>query len=143
MCDIAAAAICAHMDSTVLSKEFWERYDKLLGSSLAAMEKRGLKICDSVGGTRLSDARMRGPTLLSNLFVKVPLISGEHRADAICKVLNLGGFEAKQYYQPITSREQAPNAWKVFDAHLCLPFHLDANIAIIEGMLDCFLGAAN
>jgi len=142
MCDIAAAAICAHLDNTVLSQQFWEYYDQLLGLSLTAMEKRGLKICDSVGGTRLDDARSRGHVLLSTLFVQVPL-SSEYDLDTVCKYLNSHGFEAKRYYQPLANREQAPNAWKVLDMHICLPFHMDANIENIERMLDCLLSVCN
>lgn len=79
-------------------------------------------------------------TVLSCLFVRLP---GNYRdssfAESLVRQLQTfgPGIEAKHYYMPLTERENAPAAWKLYDHTLCLPYHM----GVSEDSLTAMIGA--
>ena len=122
MSDIAAAAICDHIDNVISEK--WE--SKLNALARFAIEEMGKRRYETAFPVRY-------PTILSCLFVD--LKDGEPGA-ATCRRFNSHGTEAKQYYCPLVGRSEAPKAWQLFDRTVCLPFHLGVSRDDIVGMLD-------
>lgn len=109
MSDFAAAVICDHIDHIVSEK--WEhKLNDLAHFSIHELGKKGYKTAFPV----------HFPTILSCLFVDLD----SHPGEAICKLLNSHGTEAKHYYCPLVDRTAAPRAWALYDRTVCLPFHL-------------------
>lgn len=122
MSDFAAAAICDHLDWVVESK-FQERMEWLIYFAVEQLKAKNLEIAFPI----------KYPTILSCLFVRLHGRNGEE----ICRQLNAVGIEAKHYYTPlVASKEDAPEAWHIFDTTVCLPFHSDICEADIRLMID-------
>lgn len=73
------------------------------------------------------------PTVISCLFVRH---KREQSSGEILKRLHAHDIEAKQYYVPLCERANAPEAWKLIDATVCLPFHLGLDEADITRMIE-------
>jgi dTDP-4-amino-4,6-dideoxygalactose transaminase len=121
MSDIAAAAICDHID--FVSVNSWkERLQVMTHFAVDYLSQKGLKLAISV----------QYPTLLGCLFVDLNDAIG----DATVQRLNSHGVEAKRYYRPLASRDQAPKAWELFDKTVCLPFHVGITKEELRMMID-------
>ncbi len=121
MSDFAAAAICDHIDN-IISNKWEERLNELARFAIEAVERSGHKIALPV----------RYPTVLSCLFVHL----GENSGMETCRRLNSSGIEAKNYYNPLIERSDAPIAWKLFDHTVCLPFHIDISRSELTKMIN-------
>ncbi|KAI9018979.1 hypothetical protein DFJ74DRAFT_201612 [Hyaloraphidium curvatum] len=133
MSDIAAAAICDHLD-TILNPAWMSHHQALVRKVPGLLRARGLDFdtCFSI----------QGPTILPCLLIRVPdpLIG---RVDELCRWLYSQDrempVEAKHYYVPLADRQAVPNAWAVFDRNICIPFHSDLSLSDIECAMDSVL----
>jgi dTDP-4-amino-4,6-dideoxygalactose transaminase len=121
MSDFAAAAICDHFD-TMINQKWEERLQEMTQIAVQQLERCGKRLAWPI----------RYPTVLGCLFVR--LVDGSN-GDATCQRLNSHGIEAKQYYTPLASRSEVPNAWNLFDTTVCLPFHLDISTEDLINMI--------
>ena len=110
MSDIAAAAICDHVDF-VISNRWEERLQELTKFAIMELESRNMELAIPI----------KFPTVLSCLFVRLPPGS---TPQSTLKFLHSRNVEAKHYYEPLCGRKEAPNAWDLFDSTICLPLHL-------------------
>lgn len=122
MSDIAAAAICDHIDS-IISDRWEEKLNALARFAIEELRKRGYQTAMPVCY----------PTILSCLLVD---LGGQEPGAATCRRLNSHGTEAKQYYCPLAGREEVPQAWQLFDRTVCLPFHMGLSRELLVEMLD-------
>ena len=129
MCDIAAAAICCHLDR-ITSAAWQAKYNSLLQGSLEVIRSRKLNF----------GAFFAPPTLISCLFLEVPK-EGHGKVDVLCHALynHTPSYEAKHYYLPLDSRLKLPKSWELYDRHICLPFHVDTSIEEVTNMIDTLL----
>jgi dTDP-4-amino-4,6-dideoxygalactose transaminase/acetyltransferase-like isoleucine patch superfamily enzyme len=111
MSDIAAAAICDHLD-IVLEDQWVRKLNELAIFAEGELERNGLAFAFPI----------RYPTVLSCVFVKH--LHGTMPANIVLNALHSRNIEAKQYYRPICDRSDAPVAWEVYDSTICLPFHV-------------------
>lgn len=110
MSDFAAAVICDHID-TINSEKWEEKLDEFTRFAVTELDRQGYRLAFPI----------RYPTVLSCLFVD---IGGNAAADATCRKLNSHGVEAKHYYCPLVGVSEAPNAWRLYDRTVCMPFHM-------------------
>lgn len=121
MSDIAAAAICDHLD-TIFIDNWKQKLRDLAQFATEVLAKKELSLAFP----------LTYPTILSCLFVQLKNKNGS----LICQKLNSQGIEAKQYYTPLIPREQAPVAWNLLDSTICLPFHVDVTRDDIRRMIE-------
>ena len=121
MSDIAAAAICDHLDF-MTSTGWKEKYEAKIRFAVSYLEHKEMKLA----------FECCYPTILSCLFIKLEEGIGGFAA----KKLNGHNIEAKHYYTPLVPRGQAPEAWKLYDTTVCLPFHLQLSDDQIRAMID-------
>jgi dTDP-4-amino-4,6-dideoxygalactose transaminase len=129
MSDIAAAAIADHLD-TVVEQDWIATQGKMLTELLPYMSEKGLFFPKRL---YLSER-----SLLACLFIKLPsTCSG--KVDNICKELNdyqPNKIEAKHYYRPLCDEGTGPLAWEMYASTLCMPFHVQMNIADLKKAVD-------
>ncbi|CAJ1956954.1 unnamed protein product [Cylindrotheca closterium] len=121
MSDFAAAAICDHLD-TVVNDKWEEKLNAFASFIVQELDKRGYSMAFPV----------RFPTILSGVFVDLK----QQHGSAVSRLFNANGFEAKQYYCPLVDRTKAPEAWKLFDRTVLLPFHEGISSEAMLNMLD-------
>jgi dTDP-4-amino-4,6-dideoxygalactose transaminase len=121
MSDIAAAAICDHLD-TVIDDNWVHKCSNLARFAQQELQKCGLS----------AKLNITVPTILSCLLITVP-----GNIDELCTKLSKRqlSIEAKHYYYPLATRAEVPLAWQWFDSTICLPFHLDVSEQNIKYML--------
>jgi dTDP-4-amino-4,6-dideoxygalactose transaminase len=125
MSDIAAAAICDHLD-TVIDDHWVQRCSNLARFAQQELQNRGLN----------AKLNITVPTILSCLLITVPdCACGQ--IDELCSRLSKRqlSIEAKHYYYPLATRAEVPVAWQWFDSTICLPFHLDVSEQKVKYML--------
>ena len=121
MSDIAAAAICDHLD--YMTENRWkETFEEKTHRAVKLLDDTSFKLALPV----------HSPTLLSCLFMDL----GVPCADVALEKLMDCGVEAKRYYTPMLSREEAPEAWKWFDRTICLPFHMGTDDSQLVAQLN-------
>jgi dTDP-4-amino-4,6-dideoxygalactose transaminase len=125
MSDIAAAAICDHLD-TVMNDNWVHRCSNLARFAQHELQNCGLN----------AKLNITVPTILSCLLITVPECAYGH-IDELCNRLSKRqlSIEAKHYYYPLATRAEVPVAWQWFDSTVCLPFHLDVSEQKIKYML--------
>jgi dTDP-4-amino-4,6-dideoxygalactose transaminase/carbonic anhydrase/acetyltransferase-like protein (isoleucine patch superfamily) len=115
MSDFAAAALCDHIDH-VKDKNWVGKHEELMKFTIQ-------EISSKCPGMRLYND-IRFPALLSCLFLTFPSASCDF--DLVATYLHRcnPSIEAKRYYRPLSSQEEAPVAWNLFQKSICLPFHI-------------------
>lgn len=127
MSDIAAAAICDHLDF-VIEEQWVKKLNELAIFAESELEKNGLAFAFPI----------RYPTVLSCVIVK--LLHGTMPANQVLTALHSRNIEAKQYYRPICDRPDAPVAWEIYDSTICLPFHVGiskSEFALVIELVGC------
>lgn len=129
MSDIAAAAICDHLER-VIAEDWISKSEKLCKFALEKLEDVGLQICPSV----------KFPTIVASLFIT---LHKDVDPDELCVILNKQKprIEAKHYYRPLAPPNKAPVAWKVYNNVVSLPLHLGLSSAMIEYMIKRLVDA--
>jgi dTDP-4-amino-4,6-dideoxygalactose transaminase len=110
MSDIAAAAICDHLDF-MLNNKWEDKLQELTKFAVSELERKSMSLALPV----------QYPTILSCLFIK---LSGPTETERMLNLLHSHNIEAKHYYEPLCTKEEAPEAWKLFESTICIPFHL-------------------
>jgi dTDP-4-amino-4,6-dideoxygalactose transaminase len=111
MSDIAAASICDHLDFMEFN-DWEERLQDLTKFAETCLESNGLEIAFPI----------QYPTILSCLFIR---LNEGNTPEKALRRLSSYNIEAKHLYVPLCDRNEAPEAWKLFDSTICLPFHLE------------------
>ncbi len=124
MSDIAAAAVCDHLD-LIIAENWLQRFESMNALALSKLATRNLS---------LVYPHPRQSTVFNCLFVKLP--DRHMDSDKIAQHLYARGIEAKHYYLPLSDRASCPVAWSVYDHSICLPFHLGISEKCLSSMLD-------
>jgi dTDP-4-amino-4,6-dideoxygalactose transaminase len=124
MSDIAAAAICDHLDA-VLSEDWVEAYRQRVAAAALSLNRHGLSLALGLQSP---------PCIPSCLVVALP---GGACADAVVDALSRQerAVEAKHYYRPLAGPDTAPVAWALFEGTICMPFHLELSDEDIDYMI--------
>lgn len=122
MSDIAAAAVCDHLDF-MLNNKWEDKLQELTKFAVSELEKQSISMALPV----------KYPTILSCLFIK---LNDPTEAERILHLLHSHNIEAKHYYEPLCSEEEAPEAWKLFSSSVCLPFHLGFSESQLKAVID-------
>jgi dTDP-4-amino-4,6-dideoxygalactose transaminase len=129
MSDIAAAAVCDHLDF-IIAENWLQRFEHRNTLVLSKLAERNLS---------LVFPPPQHSTVFSCLFVQLP--AGHMDCDQLCQQMWARGVEAKHYYLPLGDRVSCPMAWSIYDHSICLPFHLGISdvraLAILDVLLDC------
>jgi sugar O-acyltransferase (sialic acid O-acetyltransferase NeuD family) len=114
MSDFAAAAVCDHLDH-VEDENWLGKHEELMKFTLE-------ELSSNYPGIRLYND-IKFPALLPCLFLTFPSASCDF--DLVATYLHRcnPAIEAKRYYRPLTSPEEAPVAWNLYQKSICLPFH--------------------
>lgn len=133
MSDIAAAAICDHLDS-VLESNWFGKLEDLTHHAVTVISSHGLVF----GHTLVF------PTLLPCLFLKLPK-GRKFEVGAICSYLKrcIPSIEAKSYYRPLGTRQETPLAWNHFDHSVCLPLHIGVSKEMITYEVEQLIQACS
>ncbi len=123
MSDIAAAAICAHLDF-IERKNWAERLHHLTALVNERLQDIGIKF-GMFGATKL-------PVFGNTIFIQ---LSKNQDADSIQKSLLRSGIEAKRYYRPLAHQNECPIAWEWYEKSICLPHHVDISDEDVEKIL--------
>jgi dTDP-4-amino-4,6-dideoxygalactose transaminase len=126
MSDVAAAAICDHLDF-MESNDWEERLQDLTKFAESCLESNGLQLAFPV----------QYPTILSCLFIR--LNEGNTPEKALRRLFS-HNIEAKHLYVPLCGRNDAPEAWKLFDSTICLPFHLEISRSQLRRIIQVAAG---
>lgn len=134
MSDFAAAAICDHID--FVEEDDWIRKHKEL--MIFSMEEISSKF---TGIELYNDITF--PALIPCLFLIIPSATCDF--DLVATYLHRcsPSIEAKRYYRPLSSHEEAPVAWKLFNKSICLPFHYGMTKELISYQLHELWYAVN
>jgi len=122
MSDIAAAAVCDHIDHVIEDK--WE--DRMTQKARYAEQRIKLE-----GYSMLQ--KLCFPTILSCLLIALPE-GKKYNLNLVCSYLHrsVPSIEAKRYYRPLGSQKITPLAWEMFDQCICLPFHIEMEKEMID-----------
>lgn len=130
MSDFAAGAICDHID-TMIDDDWVNQQQELLKHVFRH---------PTYGKTFKMHKDVSFPTLLSCLFLTVEFdLNMEAVANYLLRCVP--SIEAKRYYKPISSREEAPLAWELFDRSICIPFHIGHTKQMLDHALESLDGA--
>lgn len=129
MSDLAAAAICDHIDY-IIAEEWLVKYQDMISKARDRLLEIGHDFAWPVPSY----------TVLSCLFVRLPEKMDANHAMA---KMQAWGIEAKHYYRPLEKdRIECPNSWKLYDSTICLPFHMGMSEIDIKFVTDCLVKLA-
>jgi sugar O-acyltransferase (sialic acid O-acetyltransferase NeuD family) len=127
MSDFAAAAICDHIDH-IMADAWLEKHQILATFAIdeIATKFQGLEFFSNI----------TFPALLPCLFLVIP--SATCDLDLVATYLHrcIPSIEAKRYYRPLSSPEEAPDAWNLYRKSICLPFHVGMTKELISYQLN-------
>jgi dTDP-4-amino-4,6-dideoxygalactose transaminase len=134
MSDFAAAAVLDHIDH-VVNENWVGKHEELMKFTIEEISSK----CP--GMTLYNDITF--PVLLPCLFLTFPSASCDF--DLVATYLHRcnPAIEAKRYYRPLSSSEEAPVAWNLFQKSICLPFHIELTREMISYQLQELFYAVN
>jgi dTDP-4-amino-4,6-dideoxygalactose transaminase len=113
MSAFAAAAICDHLDR-VIERNLPDLHREFAVGVIKSLQDMGFTF----------PFQLSFPTLLACLYVILPDDIG--KSTQFIELLKASSIEAKQYYLPLTSEEEAPKCWDIYSRSISIPLSLDS-----------------